>query len=65
MKYYFVIPKLEGGFPVLIILKLSCFAIWFLIMMIIINAGYKRHQGETRGQQKERPSVSPREREIG
>jgi len=64
MKYYFVIPKLEGGFPVLIILKLTCFAIWFLIMLIIINAGYKRHQEEIR-KQKNRPHVSPREREIG
>jgi len=49
---------------VLIILKLTCFAIWFLIMLIIINAGYKRHQEEIR-KQKNRPHVSPREREIG
>lgn len=41
---YFVIPKLEGGFPVLILLKLTCFGIWLLIMLIIIKAVYKKRK---------------------
>lgn len=39
-----MIPKPEGGFPVLIVLKLTCFGIWLLIMLIIINAVHKKHK---------------------